>query len=151
MRKLIIDYDRVKSLEDAFTKYPVEKNEYLICDSSYSYNDYKIGDIVYVSKYKYSNGKLGEKHLFVLVSDKTLVSLEFFAMLISSKVEKVEFDSNILLKKDDVNKLNKDSIVKTDYIYNIPIENIVKKIGKVTKNDLDTYINMYNTYKKNNN
>ena len=35
---------------------------------------YEIGDIVFVSKYKYENGKDGNNHLFVIISDDLSLS-----------------------------------------------------------------------------
>ena len=40
-------------------------------------------------------------------------------MIISSKVEKLRYKSNILLEKNSENNLNKNSIVKTDILYKI--------------------------------
>lgn len=85
------------------------------------YGNYKIGDIVYVSKYKNKNIN---KHLFVIVDEENRgVDIDYFCMLISSKLDKLKYKSNILLKKD--------SIIKTDNIYKINQENIDFLIGKV--------------------
>ena len=91
------------------------------------YGNYKIGDIVYVSKYENIN-----KHLFVIVDEENRgVNIDYFCMLISSKLDKLKYKSNILLKKDNKNNLKKDSIIKTDNIYKINQENIDFLIGKV--------------------
>ena len=91
------------------------------------YGTYKIGDIVYVSKYKNVN-----KHLFVIVDEENRgIDIDYFCMLISSKFDKLKYESNVLLKKDNMNNLNKDSIVKTDNIYNIKRENIDFLVGKI--------------------
>lgn len=93
------------------------------------YGNYKIGDIVYVSKYKNENIN---KHLFVIVDEENRgVDIDCFCMLISSKLDKLKYKSNILLKKDNKNNLKKDIIIKTDNIYKINQENIDFLIGKV--------------------
>lgn len=52
--------------------------------------EYEIGDIVFVSKYSYSNGQPGQNHLFVVIDvDKNeLVPAEYFGMLVSSHRDK---------------------------------------------------------------
>ena len=93
------------------------------------YGTYKIGDIVYVSKYKNKNVN---KHLFVIVDEENRwIDIDYFCMLISSKSDKLKYESNVLLKKGNMNNLNKDSIVKTDNIYNIKRENIDFLVGKI--------------------
>ena len=67
------------------------------------------------------------------------VSLENFGMLISSKIEKVRYTQNKLLKADDKNGLKVDSIVKTDVIYKIDNENILFKIGSVDCDKIEEY------------
>ena len=117
----IINYDDVyESLE------PDEVGFY-IGEKLNVYGTYKIGDIVYVSKYKNVN-----KHLFVIVDEENRgIDIDYFCMLISSKLDKLKYESNVLLKKDNMNNLNKDSIVKTDNIYNIKRENIDFLVGKI--------------------
>ncbi len=119
----IINYDDVyESLE------PDEVGFY-IGEKLNVYGTYKIGDIVYVSKYKNKNVN---KHLFVIVDEENRgIDIDYFCMLISSKLDKLKYESNVLLKKDNMNNLNKDSIVKTDNIYNIKRENIDFLVGKI--------------------
>lgn len=72
-------------------------------------------------------------------------------MLISSNLEKLKFNSNKLLEKDNINNLHKDSIVKTDVIYKISNEQILFKIGKVDNEKIEEYKkNFYNNLKSNN-
>ncbi len=109
---------------------------------------YEVGDIVFVSKYKYENGKNGENHLFVIIDeDEKLVPAEYFGMIVSSRIEKSKENSNFKfnepLKKNNRNNLNTDSIVKCDLIYQIPFENIQFKIGQV---DIDDYIRFMDAY-----
>ena len=77
--------------------------------------------------------------------------IENFGMLISSNLEKLKFKANILLEKDNVNNLHKDSIVKTDVIYKILNEQILFKIGKVDSEKIEEYKqSFYDTLKENN-
>lgn len=106
---------------------------------------YEIGDIVFVSKYNYDDGTEGQNHLFVIISDDNeLVPIEYFGMIVSSHVEKAKYKTNVKVKKSKTNGLNKDSIVKCDYIYNIPFKNIQFKIGQVDIDDYIKFIEIYN-------
>lgn len=105
---------------------------------------YEIGDIVFVSKYKYENGKDGNNHLFVIISDDNeYIPIEYFGMIVSSRIEKAKYKSNVKINKNIENGLHQDSIVKCDYIYKIPSKNIVMKIGRV---DIDDYLNFIEIY-----
>lgn len=110
---------------------------------------YEIGDIVFVSKYDYSNGKPGENHLFVVIDvDKNeVVPIEYFGMLVSSNIskskDKSDYKYNEPLDKNTTNGLKSDSIVKCDQVYSIPPTNIEFKIGSV---DVDDYIRFMNAY-----
>ena len=42
---------------------------------------YNIGDIVYVSKYHYDDGKKGYNHLFVIIDSETYVTAEYFCFI----------------------------------------------------------------------
>lgn len=106
---------------------------------------YEIGDIVFVSKYNYDDGKKGENHLFVIIDDDNqLIPIEYFGMIVSSHREKLKYKTNAKLDKNDKNGLNKDSIVKCDYIYRIPSKNIQFKIGRVDIDDYLKFIEIYN-------
>lgn len=112
-------------------------------------SEYEIGDIVFVSKYKYSDGKSGQNHLFVVidVEKNEFVPVEYFGMLVSSHREKCkdnsEFQYNEPLDKNSLNGLNDDSIVKCDEVYSIPPRNIMFKIGAV---DVDDYLRFMQAY-----
>lgn len=60
-------------------------------------------------------------------------------MLISSHLDKLKFNSNKLLLKNQLNNLKRDSIVKTDMVYKNKNENIMFKIGKVQKEVVEEY------------
>ena len=102
--------------------------------------EYKIGDIVFVKDYYYSNGEKGRNHLFVIIDQNNIaIPIESFGMLISSNLDKLKFTSNKMIKKDEENGLNKDSIVKTDVVYKILNSQISFKIGRVDENKVKEY------------
>lgn len=147
--KFIKKYGDIRPVQEAFEKYPVEEEEHKGKLESYSkvaeetviYNNpYKIGDIVYVKNFIYEDGKRGKNHLFVIIGEENIaVSIDYFGMLISSKIYKQKYKENKLLMKDVENKLNVDSIVKTDVVYKIEIEEIVCKIGQVDDEKIEEY------------
>lgn len=141
---------KIKELDDAFIKYPVEeewhqgKIENILCEEEEIYSIYQVGDIVFVNNYKYKNGIEGRNHLFVIIEQNNIaVPIENFGMLISSKIDKVKYETNKLLKKDTKNNLKVDSIVKTDVIYKILNEQILFKIGKVDIEKVEEYKNSF--------
>lgn len=148
--KLAYQHNKVRDLQEAFEEFPVEEEWHkgkaekvlnaLREDEELYKTNYAIGDIVFVKKYTYSNGKIGNNHLFVIIDqDNTAVSIENFGMLISSNLNKLKFTSNELLKKDKMNHLHKDSLVKTDVIYKISNEQIEFKIGKADIEKVEQY------------
>lgn len=146
--KFAYEKNKVKELEKAFEEYPVEEEEHkgnkenlcLVAEESASYNLYKIGDIVFVKKYKYQDASEGQNHLFVIVENYNYaIPIEYFGMLISSKIEKIKFKENKLIKADRTNNLKKNSIIKTDVIYKIADENILFKIGEVDIEKIEEY------------
>ena len=66
---LIKTYSEFLETEEA-KKYALvqEEIEYYICNYK-KLKKYNIGDIVFVSKYKYKNGEIGENHSFVIIDD----------------------------------------------------------------------------------
>ncbi len=144
---------RVKNLDEALKRFPLddEKNIYYYIDfimennESYKYKEkYEIGEIVYVDKYTYNSGRKGYDHLFVVIDkEETEISVQYLAMLISSQVKKIKYKQNVLLKKDKINNLKKNSIVKTDELYNINIKNILFKIGNIEEKLILEYKNQF--------
>lgn len=141
-------YGDIRPVQEAFKEYPVEEEEhkgklesYLMAEETELYNNpYKIGDIVYVKNYIYEDGRNGKNHLFVIIGEDNLaISIDYFGMLISSKVYKQKYKENKLLVKDEENKLNVDSIVKTDIVYQIKLEEIICKIGRVDNGKIEEY------------
>lgn len=147
---------RIKSIEEAFKEYPVEEEDhqgnayYYLKEDSEKYNKYSIGDIVFVRRYKYKNGKEGKDHLFVVIEENNLlIPIEYLTMLISSNLEKLKYNGNKLLEKDAKNNLKKDSIVKTDVIYRINENQILFKIGQVDIEQVMKYRESFKNYKEN--
>lgn len=139
--------NKIKNLKEAFDNYPVDEEEhkgkvenvYKLSEEDESYHKYEIGDIVFVKEYEYINETKGMNHLFVIVEENCIIPIEYFGMLISSKIEKIKFKENKLLQSDSLNHLNKDSIVKTDVLYKIAENNILFKIGKVENTRIEEY------------
>lgn len=149
--KTAYKYNKVKDLKEAFVEYPVEeewhkgKVENVLNEDTEPYSiNYNIGDIVFVREYTYSNGQKGSNHFFVIIDqNNTAVPIETFGMLISSNLDKLKFNTNKLLEKDEKNNLRKNSIVKTDVIYKISYKEIVFKIGKVDDERIEEYKNSF--------
>lgn len=148
--KLAYAKGKVQDASQAFEDYPPEeewhggKIENVFNQERIEYGPYVVGDIVFVKKYNYSNGAIGFDHFFVIISQNNMaVPIESFGMLLSSRLEKLKYQTNILLKKDDQNGLNKDSIVKADVIYKIDNEQILFKIGKVDLGKIEEYKKIY--------
>lgn len=137
---------KIKDVSEAFKEFPPEEEWHKGDENSFlreeteTYGEYNIGDIVFVKEYQYSNGLKGTKHLFVIIEkDNYAVTIEYFAMLISSHIEKLKYNTNKFLTRSQLNNLHRDSIVKTDEIYKIKNENILFKIGRVKKETVDEY------------
>ncbi len=137
---------KIKDVSEAFKEFPPEEEWHkgdasnFFLEETEKYGEYEIGDIVFVKEYKYSNGLKGKDHLFVIIEkDNYAVPIEYFAMLISSHVEKLKYNTNKFLIRSQLNNLHRDSIVKTDEIYKIKNENILFKIGRVEKETVDEY------------
>lgn len=156
--KIAYKYGRVKDLKEAFEEFPVKeewhkgKVENVLNEDSEKYEYYNIGDIVFVSVYIYPDGKMGSNHLFVIIDrDNTAVPIEYIGMILSSQIDKIKFKSNKLIKKDNKNNLNKDSIIKTDTVYKLSDKQILFKVGEIEKEKIEEYKkSFYDTLKDNN-
>ncbi len=144
--KIAYKKGKVKDIKEAFKEYPVEnefhkgKIENVLKEENLEYSYYKIGDIVFVKKYEYENGKEGNNHLFVIIDQNNFaIPIESFGMIISSQLKKLKYKTNKLLSKDEQNGLEKDSIVKTDVIYIIKESQILFKIGEVDQENIEEY------------
>lgn len=122
----------------------VEDNSIYLNEENSSYNfKYNVGDIVFVKKYNYSNGIKGSNHLFLIIEDNYIVSMDYFCLLISSQLDKLKYETNLFLAKDCKNNLKKDSILKLDNIYRIENNDILFKIGEVTQEKLNVYRDIF--------
>lgn len=154
--KEVLKYGEIRQVEDAFKEFPVEEeihkgkiDNYVSVaedDEEYSIDfKYKVGDIVFVKRYKYEDGTEGRNHLFVIINQNNniAVPIEYLGMIISSKIEKVKYRGNMLLHRDNKNNLEMDSIVKTDALYKIENKEIVMKIGSVDDDKIEEYKETY--------
>ncbi|HIS90734.1 MAG TPA: type II toxin-antitoxin system PemK/MazF family toxin [Candidatus Faecisoma merdavium] len=122
----------------------VEDNSIYLNEENSSYNfKYNVGDIVFVKKYNYSNGTKGSNHLFLIIEDNYIVSMDYFCLLISSQLDKLKYETNLFLAKDCKNNLKKDSILKLDNIYRIENNDILFKVGEVTQEKLNVYRDIF--------
>lgn len=144
--KTAYKYGRVKEIEEAFEEFPATeewhkgKIENVLKENSEKYDSYEIGDIVFVSVYVYPDGKLGSNHLFVIIDkDNTAVPIEYIGMILSSQINKIKFKSNKIIKKDNENNLDKDSIIKTDTVYKLYDKQILFKVGTIEKDKIEEY------------
>lgn len=133
--------NKIKNLDEILFE-SLEYDDYNLYECGVNYNNYLIGDLVFVQKYKYKNGKLGRNHIFLIVD----ISIKnenvlYYGMILSSKVEKISYKANKLICKNSENNLRKDSIIKTDVIYKIFTKNILLKIGKIDKTKVEIYKN----------
>ncbi len=111
---------------------------------------FTIGDIVFVTKYEYKNGTNGQNHSFVIIDDGQAVDINYFGFLLSSHTEKASFPYNESLNKDKTNHLREDSIVKCDDLIEVTENEIQFKIGSVTEEDLNRFLDTYEKYLQNN-
>ena len=99
-----------------------------------------------MTNYKYKSGEAGQKHIFVIIDDGQAVDINYFGFLLSSNLEKESFPYNERLNKDDINRLERDSIVKCDDLIEISEDNIRFKIGEVAQSDLERFLETFNKY-----
>ena len=83
--------------------------------------------------------------MFVIINknNNIAVPIEYLGMIISSKIEKLKYQGNILLAKDNKNNLEMDSIVKANVLYKIETKEIVMKIGRVDDDKIEEYKETY--------
>ena len=105
---------------------------------------FNIGDIVFVSKYYYKSGEIGENHFLVIIDDGQAIEIDsYFGFLLTSNQEQLKYKYNKPLKKNEKNHLNKDSVVKCDDFIDISEEEIKFKVGEVEQSDLERFLNTY--------
>ena len=133
--------------EDALTD---EEVKYYISENFEKYEGYSRGDIVFVKKFIYEDGNIGQNHLFVILDKSSYIPIEFFGMILSSNIKKETYKYNIKIKKDIENRLHKDSIIKTDHIYKLKESDILKKVGSLNEEILIKFEDKYHKYVKEN-
>lgn len=111
---------------------------------------YQIGDIVFASDAIIREEKREVRnHLYVIIdNDGNVVPADYFGFVVSSKTEKSKENSpkypyNEPIEKNDTNNLKEKSIVKCDQLFNIPNENINKKIGVVDGETMNRFLNAF--------
>ena len=112
---------------------------------------YEIGDIVWVAEFENYKDKAVDHHYFVVIDDDgNIVPADYFGFVVSSNIKKSKYNSsfkyNEPIKKDSINRLNTDSIVKCDQLFNIPKETIVHKLGTVKVEDMIRFLNTYKNF-----
>lgn len=73
--------------------------------------------------------------MFLILDNNRYMPIEYFGMIISLNIKKKKYKYNIKVNKDKENNLYKNSIVKTDHIYKLNKNDILKKVL------LDDYVN----------
>lgn len=107
---------------------------------------FSIGDIVFVSNYEYKNGNNGQNHSFVIIDDGQAIDINYFGFLLSSHLDKATYPYNEELNRNETNNLHRDSIVKCDDLIEISENEIKFKIGTVTQEDLERFVDTYSKY-----
>ena len=108
---------------------------------------FSIGDIVFVAKYCYKSGELGENHFLVIIDDGQAIDIDnYFGFLLTSNQDQKKYPYNKPLNKNKKNHLDKNSIVKCDDFIEISEEEIKFKVGEVEQEDLERFINTYMKY-----
>lgn len=112
---------------------------------------YEIGDIVWVAEFEDSNKKMVDHHYFVVIDDDgQLIPADYFGFVVSSNTKKSKenskFKFNEPIKKNKNNKLDTDSIVKCDQLFQIPKKTISFKLGSVDVEDMIRFLTAYKEY-----
>ena len=141
-------YDSFLGLEDVPSEYAltIEEVTYYVSENFEKFGDVQKGDIVFAKKFIYANGEIGQNNLFVILDNNRYMPIEYFGMIISSNIKKEKYKYNIKINKDKENNLYKNSIVKTDYIYKLNKNDILKKVGKIDSDMIKLFESKYEEY-----
>lgn len=91
-KNLVKTYSEFCETEDSNTFYVSEEETvYYTSLNEENFKKYKIGDIVFVSKYMYKSRIYGEKHIFVIIDDGQAVDITYFGFLLSSQFYKSNY------------------------------------------------------------
>lgn len=108
---------------------------------------FNIGDIVYVARYQYKSGEIGTNHFLVIIDDGQAIEINsYFGFLLTSNMEQKKYPYNKVLKRNNQNNLDKDSVVKCDDFIEISEQEIQFKVGSVEQKDLERFLNTYIKY-----
>ena len=122
--KFAIENKKVRTLF-SIVEEDFEDVGFYVLEDRAKYNGFCIGDLVFVQKYQYASGKRGDNHIFLIVdSDLGYGKTVYYGMILSSNIKKITYRANKLIRKNYINNLKKDSIIKTDVIYKIFTKNI---------------------------
>ncbi len=75
---------------------------------------------------------------------------KYFGFVISSNIETIKYSCNEYLKRNKLNNLHKNSIVKCDNLRLFTNKDIKFKVGKITNCELCRIIDTHNMYLINN-
>ena len=117
---------------------------------------YEIGDIVWVAEFEDVDKKVDDHHYFVVIDDDgQLIPADYFGFVVSSNTKKSKenskFKYNETIKKNNGNKLDTDSIVKCDQLFQIPHKAISFKLGSVDVEDMIRFLKAYKDFLENSN
>ena len=84
--------------------------------------------------------------MFVILDNNRYMPIEYFGMIISSNIKKEKYKYNIKINKNKENKLYKNSIVKTDHIYKLNENDILKKVGRINNDMIKLFESKYEEY-----
>ena len=142
-------YDSILGLEDVPSEYALTPEEitYYVSENFEKFEDIQKGDIVFVKKFIYGNGEIGQNHLFVILDNNRYMPIEYFGMIISSNIKKEKYKYNIKINKDKENNLYKNSIVKTDHIYKLNKNDVLKKVGRIDSDMIKLFESKYEEYR----
>ena len=112
---------------------------------------YEIGDIVWVAEFEDIDENMVDHHFYVVVDDDgQLIPADYFGFVVSSNIKKSKensrFKYNEPLKRNQGNRLDYDSIVKCDKLYQIPKKTISYKLGSVDVEDMLRFLEAYTNF-----
>jgi len=110
-----------------------------------------IGDIILIKNFSFPDGNPGSLHSFVVIDiekdELEIMPLEYLCFLLSSNKAKENMPYNVPIKKDSINRLQKDSHVKCDYIYGgITKDDILMVVGSVTPEQLESFWDVFEAF-----
>ena len=71
---------------------------------------------------------------------------KYFGFVLSSKIQTIKYSCNEYLKKNKINNLHKNSVIKCDYLRLFTDSDIKFKVGKITRCELYRIRDTHNMY-----